>query len=328
MIMGANRENTLVVDFSVLPKRPESFAVQKFMYEELKLDLSDATNIHFHNVRNVVFVEMIDATTALQYHNNHHLKRVMKVDKLEFRIPVYVDDGAVNVRVHDLPPRTSNAVLKERLQHFGCILSISREMWKNYFPGVYNGVRVVRMCLTKPIPSYLTIDGETTLVTYRNQIKTCRICGQKSHPRQKCATSSKRPITTNKTDDNINTVPFSATDFPTLGDRQHQKKQHHQQAEHTVTIEDSNSKQIQSNNETNNSDTGSDSDGAVAGNNKRRLSTKRKENRIKRKERKTVDQGYQKRDEENAEEIEDSESADPVSPAITRSKIKQIGRVI
>ncbi|XP_065083851.1 uncharacterized protein LOC135706214 [Ochlerotatus camptorhynchus] len=195
--VGAKRENTLVVDFSVLPKRPDASAVQKFMYGKLKLDIVDTLNIQFHNVRNCVYVEMVDAATAKRYFASHHLQhRGIYCEKKAYKIPVFVEDEAVNVRIHDLPPKTPNTVILESMRPYGTILSISREMWKNYFPGIYNGVRVVRMKFKQLIPSYLTIDGETTLITYRNQAKTCRFGGQKAHPRQKCNSSTSR-ITVN-----------------------------------------------------------------------------------------------------------------------------------
>lgn len=313
--MGAVRENTLVVDFSVLPKRPDASAVEKFMYGELKLDLADVVNIQLHNVRNLVYVEMVDIATATRYHSSHHLQRVMKVDKQEFKIPVYVEDGAVNVRVHDFPPRTANTVLKEHLQQFGTILSISREKWKNHFPGVYNGVRVVRMRLTKPIPSYQTIDGETTLVTYRNQTKTCKYCGRKAHPRQKCTISGKS--NTAKDTDNTDSANFAASDFPTLGDDQQKQQQQPLQQQQrkqstTETTVDQTAQQTQSNEENNNSDVewidtiDSDSDEALTNNNnKRRLSTKREENELKRK---TANQGNQKHDRKRTDQVDNNKS--------------------
>ncbi|XP_065090360.1 uncharacterized protein LOC135711413 [Ochlerotatus camptorhynchus] len=179
--MGTKRENTLVVDFRVLPKRPDASAVQKFMYGELKLDIADALNIQFHNVRNCVYVEMVDTATAKRYFASHHLQHTMQCEKKAYKIPVFVEDEAVNVRIHDLPPKTPNTVIIESMRPYGTILSISREMWKNNFPGIYNGVRVVRMKLKQLIHSYLTIDGEKTLITYRNQAKTCETSKNTQH---------------------------------------------------------------------------------------------------------------------------------------------------
>ncbi|XP_065081393.1 uncharacterized protein LOC135703965 [Ochlerotatus camptorhynchus] len=192
--MGAKRENTLVVDFSVLPKRPDASAVQKFMYGELKLDTADASNIQFHNVKNCVYVEMVDAATAKRYFASHHLQHTRQCEKKAYKIPVFVEDEAVNVRIHDLPPKTPNTVMIESMRPYGTHLNLN----SRFVPLVYNGVRVVRMKLKQLIPSYLTIDGDTTLITYRNQAKTwsstsnCNIkprCGNcaQNHATSECA---------------------------------------------------------------------------------------------------------------------------------------------
>lgn len=339
-IMGAKREHTLVVDFSILPKRPDPSDAEKFIFGELKLDLSDVTNIQFHNVRNVVYIEMVDDATAVQYHNDHHLRRIMKLDNQEFKIPVYMEDGAVNVRVHDLPPQTPNAVLKEHLKHYGTILSINREVWRNYFPGVFNGVRVVRMQLTKPIPSYQTIDGETTLVTYRNQTKTCRFCACPAHPRQKCGIKS-NPA--NDTNNNTNPAQFTATDFPALGgneERQQKKQQQQQKKSNRVErsiqpVQQSPVQQSQSISGINKSDnveaidsgSASESDEYRTDTNKRRLSTNHEGNDLKRT---TANQSCQENNGRKIDEMENNvtESSGSTSPAVTRSRSKKTTKIV
>lgn len=318
--MGTERINTLVVDFSVLPKRPDASAVQKFMYGELKLDLADAVNIQFHNVRNCVYVEMVDAATAKRYFTSHHLRHTMQCDKKNYKIPVFVEDEAINVRIHDLPPRTPSAVIAESMREYGTILSISREMWKNYFPGFYNGVRVVRMQITRPIPSFLCIDGETTLITYRNQTKTCKFCGQKAHPRQKCGSTASRAHTANdldetedaaQIDDERSYPPLPCTSQTKPTEESNKNNQHEQCDDGNNSADDS---------------TDSGSEEFITVTNKRRLSTKQTENNAKRN---AVIQGCQNNGEieiENVmEELED-QSSTAYSPIKTRSKIKQLGK--
>lgn len=320
--MGAKRENTLVVDFSVLPKRPDVSAAQKFIYEEVKLDLADALNIQFHNVRNCVYIEMVDAATAKRYFTSHHLRHTMRCDKTDYKIPVFVEDEAVNVRIHDLPPRTPSTVIFESMRSYGTVLSISKEVWKKYFPGFYNGVRVVRMQLNKSIPSYLTIDGETTLVTYTNQSKTCKFCGQKAHPRQKCASStSTTPRTTTVNNPVEVGEPAHAGDesstqtLPCTSQTQFTTAETNKDTQQQQGIDEGNR---------NENSTDSESDEFVTVTNKRRLSTK-KNNKAKRNE---TDQSCQNDGsveyEISAEEMDD-ESAAAFSPIKTRSKTKQLG---
>lgn len=184
--MGILRRNTLIVDLSVLPKRPDAAEVEKFLEEEIHLQLSDTKNIQLHNVRNCVYIEMVDAETAQRYQNNHHNRRTVLCDGKEYKIPVYVEKESVTVRIHDLPPQMPHTTVLAFVEQYGTPISITRERWRRYFPGVYNGVRILQMKLDRPIPSFVTIEGETTLVTYPNQPRTCRLCGLAVHPKQKC----------------------------------------------------------------------------------------------------------------------------------------------
>lgn len=203
--MSSLRKNTIIVDFGVLPKRPDASQVQKFLEKEIQLQLSDTTNIQLHNIRNCVFIEMINAETAQRYQNLHNNKHIVNCDNKGFKIPVYVEKETITVRIHDLPPQMPHVTVLEFIQQYGTPISITREKWKYFFPGVYNGVRVLQMKLDRPIPSFITINGESSLVTYRNQPKTCRHCGRAAHPKQKCAkesvaaTNDQPPETSNNT---------------------------------------------------------------------------------------------------------------------------------
>lgn len=110
-------------------------------------------------------------------------------------LPIYVDSTAVDVRIQDLPQEIDNVAIINHMSQYGTVYSIQNEVWKNYFPGLYNGVRVVRMQINKPIPSYLTIQDEITTVSHFQQVRTCKNCGGKSHPKLRCSeTSSENKI--------------------------------------------------------------------------------------------------------------------------------------
>ncbi|KXJ69272.1 hypothetical protein RP20_CCG028012 [Aedes albopictus] len=117
----------------------------------------------------------------------HHLKHLIVAEQKSFNIPVYIEDSAINVRIHDLPPAVPNAVVAEHMQQYGKVKSVARELWKKFFPGVPNGVRVVRIELAKHVPSFVRISDHITTVTYRSQIATCRQCQRKAHPGKKCS---------------------------------------------------------------------------------------------------------------------------------------------
>lgn len=125
--MSGARKNTLVVDFSVLPARPEIGKVQCFLENEIKLQYADIKNIQLHHVRHCVFIEMKSHDIAARYHAEHNCKRTMLCGDATFRIPVYVDCEAVTVRVHDLPPAMSHVTIADHMLKYGEVISIRNE---------------------------------------------------------------------------------------------------------------------------------------------------------------------------------------------------------
>lgn len=222
--MSGARQNTLVVDFSVLPVRPEVSKVHHFLENELKLQYADIKSIQLHHSRNCVLIEMRSKEIVARYQLEHNWKRTMLCNNAKFRIPVYVDCEAVTVRVHDLPPSMSHVTIADHMLKYGEVISIRNEKWKHYFPGISNGVRVLRMNLLRPIPSFITIDNEETMVSYNEQPKSCRLCTQPYHPGNKCPERSTTPAAenpptsiTSKSSDGL----FTPDDFPPItNDRQ------------------------------------------------------------------------------------------------------------
>ncbi|XP_062550585.1 uncharacterized protein LOC134215401 [Armigeres subalbatus] len=165
----SHRRNTLVVDFSVLPKRPPLDQVKEFLEEDIKIDMADVKTIQLHNLKNCVYIEMHDSGVAPRLQKQHHLKHSFEHLGVHYYIPVYVDGPDTTIRIHDLPPRMANKIISDHIEQYGKVISIHNEVWKNFFPGVPNGVRVVRIRLEKTIPSHIVVDNHTTLVTYRKE---------------------------------------------------------------------------------------------------------------------------------------------------------------
>lgn len=189
--MGGTRQNTLVVDFSVLPARPNTATVQKFLQQEIKLDMTTVKVLQLHSIRKQALIEFCNLEVAENLAASHHLKHSMIIDSKKFLIPVFMEDSAINIRVHDLPPDIPNVDVAEHMAQYGKVKSVVREVWKKYFPGTPNGVRVVRIELKQHIPSYVRIKDQMTSVTYRNQPVTCQHCNKLAHPNVKCSEATK-----------------------------------------------------------------------------------------------------------------------------------------
>ncbi|EDS39398.1 conserved hypothetical protein [Culex quinquefasciatus] len=178
--MSADQKHKLVVDFSVLPERPKLDVVQRFVQKGLGIAPSDLRSIQLHNIRHCVLIEMADPAAAIKIADDYHLKYAFK-NNPTIKIPVYIDDNTVDVRVHDLPLDLPNAKIIDAMREYGEVLTIRDEVWKNFFAGVPNGVRVVKMKLSKPVPSFITVCELSSLATYTGQTATCRRCGENRH---------------------------------------------------------------------------------------------------------------------------------------------------
>lgn len=155
--------------------------------------MTSVKNLQLHTIRNCALIEMRSLEAAERIAASHHLKHSIVAEKKGFNIPVYMEDNATNVRVHDLPPGISNAVVADVMQQYGKVKSVARELWRKFFPGIPNGVRVVRIELDKNIPSYIRISDQVCTITYRSQVSTCRQCKRTSHPNKKCSDVSGEP---------------------------------------------------------------------------------------------------------------------------------------
>lgn len=186
--MSAKRKNTLVIDFSVLPVRPNVENIAIFLGDKLDLDLGSVKSLQIHTIRNCVLIEMHTIEAAEGIADQHNLKHFIEEENI--KIPMYVEDTSTNVRIHDLPPSMPDEVVVDYMEQFGKVKSVAREKWAKYFPGIQNGVRVLRIELVKPVPSYIRIQDSVGTVNYDAQIHTCHNCQRTALPMQKSSAAA------------------------------------------------------------------------------------------------------------------------------------------
>ncbi|XP_029726170.1 uncharacterized protein LOC115265394 [Aedes albopictus] len=201
--MSGFRKNSFVIDLSVMPVRPKLSVVQDFVFSKMTLDMNLVKNLQTSISKSQVIIEVDSAASAEQIIAQHNLKHSLEHDNQLYPIPVHSVDNAIEVKVYDLPPHMPNNLIASHFSHFGKIISVRNDVWKDYFPGVPNGVRIIRMEVLKPIPSYVPVAGELSYVLYSNQTKTCRHCAQKIHIGKSCSAARKEATT-------------NADEFPTL----------------------------------------------------------------------------------------------------------------
>lgn len=167
-------ENKVVLDFSQLNTRPGPSAVKKLV-AELGLKPENLRALINCRNRNAVILEFASAeeaakTVARQLHYQGN------------KIPVYIDNEAIEVRVYDLHTYVSNDAIAEALSQFGEVLTIVNDRWKNFFPGLLNGVRLVKMKMSiQPVPKHIMVSNSLATIMYKGQKSACRLAQKKTH---------------------------------------------------------------------------------------------------------------------------------------------------
>jgi len=115
----------------------------------------------------------------VEYHHTNGELSLLRIERAGM--------GIRRVRVANLPPEVPDRRLRDVMAAYGDVRHITEDQWvKEYRYPVSNGIRVVEMGLTKPIPSRLTIEGNRVLISYEGQPKTCYWCNAPGHQFQDC----------------------------------------------------------------------------------------------------------------------------------------------
>lgn len=165
------------VTFSIDHEIAGSDIVEAFM--KVGVDLECIFSIQYRSSNRSWCVTFTDELTKEQVLE----KGVIKIGS----VPVFVGDAdfkTVIVKVYEAVPEMPDTVLIGRLSHYGRILSFRRD--RSIATGILNGVRTVRMRLSKTIPSAIRIAGEPVFISYPGQPKSCRKCRDVGHLAQGC----------------------------------------------------------------------------------------------------------------------------------------------
>lgn len=189
----ARRENTFRIDLANIPKRPSYEEIHTFVSSELGLQREQVLRIQCSRSANCVFVKVVDLGLAQKVCEEHDEKHEVEVDGEKYVLRIRMEDGAVEVKLFDLPEDISEQNIIGFLQDFGEVLSIREQMWTDQytFGGTSTGVWIARMIVKRNIPSYVTIDGETTYLSYYGQLQSCKHCGEYVHNGASCVQNKK-----------------------------------------------------------------------------------------------------------------------------------------
>lgn len=184
--MDDYRKDSVYLDFSGIPIRPKLDKVHELISKKIQLDMAKVNCIQPSMTKARVIIELKSQAYVEQLVADHSLKHTVELNNKEYAIPIIPYDNAVEVRIADLPSYFSTEMIVKHLAPYGEVVSTQEEVWKNFWPGLSTGVRLARMRIRKPIPSYIPMTTHTAYITYRNQIRTCRYCGRPLHIGRSC----------------------------------------------------------------------------------------------------------------------------------------------
>lgn len=187
------RENTFKVDLSNFPKRPSFEEIHSFIHENIGLSVNQVLRLQMNHSQNCAHVKCCDLKTAQDAVDQHNGRHELEVNKTKIKVRLMMDDGGVEVKIHDLSENIRNEDIAEFLRQYGEVISIKEVIWGDNFAfrGVSSGVRVAKMILRRHIKSFVTILGEESLISYRNQPQYCRHCTNPAHPGLTCVQNKK-----------------------------------------------------------------------------------------------------------------------------------------
>ena len=188
------RENTFRVDYSQFPKPLSHDEIHKFVGKELGLTRENVLLLQPCRRFGCTFVKFNNLELAEKIVEQHDGKHEFVVDKKTYKLRIALEDGAVEVKLLELPESISNEQIADFLADYGEVLSVRDLLWDdryNDFSGIKTGVRIARMVVTKNIPSLVTIQGEETTVGYKGQRQTCLHCHEFVHIGIPCVQNKK-----------------------------------------------------------------------------------------------------------------------------------------
>ena len=94
--------------------------------------------------------------------------------------PMVAFDKLTSVFVSCIPSRVPDDQFIKAFSPFGQVVSV-KPLPLHLQPGVFSGTRLIRMVVSKPMPSFLQVMGFPGLVRYRGQPFQCFRCRELGH---------------------------------------------------------------------------------------------------------------------------------------------------
>jgi hypothetical protein len=188
------RENTFKIDCSQFTVKPSVEKLFDFCRTVLGLKREDIKRLQCHRGGACAFVKVANLSLAQKVVDEHDAKHEVEISEgKKIKLRLSLEDGSVEVRVHDLPEDVVKEKIVDFLSMFGDVISVREVLWgeSDDDNGIPLGIWSARMIVKRNIDSWVTIDGEQAFVTYRGQLHTCRHCKEQAHTGISCVQNKK-----------------------------------------------------------------------------------------------------------------------------------------
>lgn len=194
--MAIKRINTLRFKFNKSQQRPMPAEIHDFIIETLKLSLDQLIGVQLNSVENTVYVKLVSQLQFERTLSAYSGTLSLKLNNGEV-VDVDISDAGkddIVLRLFNVPFEATEEDVRSVLMPYGKVGLIMNERWsKNYrVQGLQNGLKAVHIELSKPVPSYLRLDGIKIQVVYDGQPQSCYVCNEFGHIRSSCPVLTKR----------------------------------------------------------------------------------------------------------------------------------------
>nr|XP_023024303.1 uncharacterized protein LOC111512415 [Leptinotarsa decemlineata] len=186
--MVIKRVNRLTLNFKNVRKKPSNTNLHMWIKNVLKCTVDQIVGIQFDDVRHKVFLKLVSNVTmqAILQEFSDGIVKYVGDEGEEVDVFITEDTDDVLVKIYDFSLEMDNQKIKEKMSNYGH-QNIRNEKYVD--DGLFNvetGIRAMWIAMKKPVPSYVSIEGCTSLVTYSNQVRTCMVCEEPGHERKDC----------------------------------------------------------------------------------------------------------------------------------------------
>ncbi|CAH1098860.1 unnamed protein product [Psylliodes chrysocephalus] len=186
--MAIKRENTMVLDFKNVRKKPPNISIHRWIKQIFNFTNDQLVCIQFDHIRSKVFIKVISEWLVKKTMQKFESGKLIYTDEeQDYEIYISEESDDIWIRIYDFPPELKNSKIIEHFGKYGIVKTIRNETWSgDDLYNVESGVRSMLISMKKKVPSYVTIEGTTSLVTYKNQERTCMFCDNPGHERRDC----------------------------------------------------------------------------------------------------------------------------------------------